>query len=608
MSTVKHSLSIRARRTILALLLLVPQNVRTFLAKSSLLTRIFEYFDDAKYLGPIAPAENPEHETERSPRHQIADFQYKPLISILTPVYNVDPQWLNRAIASISAQWYENWEWCIVDDHSTNASTIALLKSLRDKRIRVSFLPENRNISAASDEALAMAGGDYIALMDHDDELTPGALYEVVRTINETGADFIYSDEDKLELDGSRSDHHFKPDFSPDMFFSMNYLSHLGVIRRQLAVESGGFGRGLDGAQDYDLYLRVLERTNRIAHIPKVLYHWRKLPSSTAAVVDAKSYAWKAGAEALRRAIKRRNLAAQVTEGKTPGTYRVQYHIDRSPLVSIIIPFKDEPALLRMCLESILEKSTYQNFEILGITNNSEDEETFSEMRRFESLDHRIRFLEHNVPFNYSEINNFAAMKHARGQQIVLLNNDIEIISPDWLECLLEFSQRQDVGAVGGKLYYPDDRIQHAGIVIGIGGVAGHSHKYFDRSAYGYFSRPNIVQNVSAVTAACLMVKKSVFEEVGGLDQENLKVAFNDVDFCLRIREKNYLNVFTPYCEAYHYESHTRGYEDSPEKQTRFEREVQFMLRRHAGILKNGDPYYNRNLTLEHEGFQLAVS
>ena len=293
--------------------------------------------------------------------------------------------------------------------------------------------------------------------------------------------------------------------------------------------------------------------------------------------------------------------------GKYPGTYRVKYAIHHQPLVSIIIPFKDKPELLRMCVESILEKSSYSNFEIIGISNNSSEEATVAEMERLKSLDARISFYEHNVPFNFSEINNYAVRNHANGEHIQLLNNDIEILAEAWIESLLEFSQRKDVGAVGAKLYYPDGRLQHAGIIMGIGGIAGHSHKYLEGSHHGYFSRPNIVQNLSAVTGACLMVKRQIFDEVDGLDEDNLKIAFNDVDFCLRIREKGYLNVFTPYCEAIHHESISRGHEITLEQQKRFNREVDYMAMRHEKLLERGDPYYNHALSLVFEDFSLAT-
>ena len=536
---------------------------------------------------------------------EIQLFKKKPLISIIIPVYNVDSKWLELALKSIKNQWYKNWEVCIADDKSTKQETIKFLENIDDKKIKVKFLKENLNISGASNEALSMASGEYVALMDNDDEITPDALYEVVKAINEQNAEFVYSDEDKLDMDGRYTEPHFKPDYAPDMLMSQNYMSHLGVIKKSLVDEVGGWTIGLEGAQDYDLYLKVLELTDKIVHIPKVLYHWRKIPGSTAAEFSDKSYAQDAGIKSLENAISRRKLSAKVENGKYPGTYRVRYNIIGKPLVSIVIPFKDKPELLDMCINSILNKSTYQNYEIIGISNNSEEKETFEMMQKLKLKDNRVSFYEYNKPFNYSEINNYAVNNYTKGEYIVLLNNDIEIISSEWLEALLELSQKKGSGVVGAKLYYPNETIQHAGVIVGIGGVAGHSHKYFSRNDIGYFSRLHIIQNLSAVTAACFMVKKDIYKEVGGLNEEELKVAFNDVDFCLRVQEKGYYNIFTPYCEAYHHESISRGAEDNHEKIERFNTEVAYMLNRHNRILDEGDKFYNKNLTLDHENFEL---
>lgn len=522
--------------------------------------------------------------------------------SVIMPVYNVDPIWLHKAVNSVKEQWYGKWELCIVDDNSTNEQTISYLRSLNHPKIKIRFLDENRNISEASNEALKLATGEYIVLMDHDDELTVDALWEVSKVILEKKAEFVYSDEDKIEMDGRYTEPHFKPDFSPDMFLSQNYISHLCVIKRALIEKVGGFRCGFEGSQDYDLYLRVLEQTDKIIHIPKVLYHWRKIPGSTAAEFSEKSYAQEAGKKALEAALTRRGLTASVENGKLPGTYRIRYYISGEPLISIIIPFKDKPELLSLCINSILSKSTYRNYEIIGISNNSTEKETFDIMKRMSEKDKRIRFHEYNHPFNYSKINNYAVKNYARGEHIVLLNNDIEIITEEWLETLLEFSQRKEIGAVGAKLFYANDTIQHAGVILGIGGVAGHSHKYFPRTANGYFSRLQIVQNLSAVTGACLMVKRELYDLVGGLDKENLTVAFNDVDFCLKLLEKGYVNLFTPYCEAYHHESVTRGHENTVEKQERFLKETAYVIKRWSSYLK-ADKYYNENLTLKDENF-----
>ncbi|CAA6819936.1 MAG: Glycosyl transferase, group 2 family protein [uncultured Sulfurovum sp.] len=526
-------------------------------------------------------------------------FKEQPLISIIMPVYNVDPKWLDLAIESIEKQWYSNWELCLADDKSTNQATLDYLTSLKNPKIKVTFLEKNGNISIASNAALSLTSGTYVVLMDNDDEITPDALYEVIKSINETGAEFIYSDEDKIEMDGSYSDPHFKPDFAPDMFLSQNYLSHLGVIKKELITKVGGFTAGLEGSQDFDLYLKVLEHTNKIHHITKVLYHWRKIPGSTAAEYGEKSYAQEAGRKALVNAMERKGIKAEVKNGQTPGTYKVDYAIENTPLVSIIIPFKDMPELLTICVESILEKSTYDNFEIIGISNNSEKEETFDEMKRLTSLDGRIQFHEYNVPFNYSQINNYAVNTYAKGEQILFLNNDIEIITPTWIEEMLMYSQQKQNGAIGAKLYFPNDTIQHAGLIMAPKTI--HSvilvYQGYPKDHYGYGSRLRCVNNYSAVTAACLMLKRSLFDQIDGFDAQNLSVAYNDVDLCLRLQEAGYNNIWTPYCEAYHHESISRGYEVSRASVERREKEKFHLKQKHPNVFTMNDPYYNKNLT-----------
>ncbi|MHB9016316.1 MAG: glycosyltransferase [Sulfurovum sp.] len=539
--------------------------------------------------------------------NNIGNFTHKPLISIIMPVYNVDPKWLDLAIRSIEAQWYENWELCIADDKSTNPKTINYLKNIKNSKIKITFLETNLNISGASNAALDLTVGEYIALMDNDDEITPDALYEVVKVINETGAEFIYSDEDKLEMDGTFSDPHFKPDFAPDMFLSQNYISHLGVIKKSLIEAAGGFTVGLEGAQDYDLYLKILEYTNKIHHIQKVLYHWRKIPGSTAAEFGEKSYAQEAGRKSLENAMSRRGIKARVLNGLTCGTYKVEYQLLQYPLVSIIIPFKDKPELLTMCIESILNKSTYKSFEVIGISNNSSKKATFDEMKRLEKLDNKIKFYEYNVPFNYSAINNHAVNNYAKGDQIILLNNDIEIISPDWIECMLEHSQREEVGCVGAKLYFPNDTIQHAGIVLAP--MTPHSlltvFLNFSRHSYGYFSRLKCVNNYNAVTAAMMMIRRELYLSLNGFD-EDLPIAYNDIDLCLRAREKGYLNVFTPFAEAYHHESASRGKDIlSLEKVERMRLEAFKLKEKHRVFFSSSDQYYNKNLSLESDDFSL---
>lgn len=543
---------------------------------------------------------------QRRLRAEIGRWPLQPLISVVMPVYNIKKEWLHKAVQSVKNQIYPHWELCIADDSSTNKETIDYLKGLQDKQIKIKFLKKNQGISGASNEALSLAQGEYIALLDNDDELTENALYEVAKAINEHQPDFIYSDEDKITLEGTLVEPYFKPDYSPDTILSNNYICHLGVYRKSIVAEIGGFRKDFEGSQDHDLLLRFLEKSEKVYHVPKILYHWRKIPGSTADTFNSKSYAWEAGRKALQEAMQRRSIKAQAEYGPHPGTYRIRREILNQPLVSIIIPFKDKPELLRKCLDSILDKSTYQNFEIIGISNNSTNLETDRLMQRYESLDRRIKFKEYNIPFNFSAINNYASTI-ATGEHLILLNNDIEIISPGWIEALLEHSQRPEIGAVGAKLYFPNDTIQHAGVIIGIGGIAAHSHKYFPRESNGYYSRPSITGNVSAVTAACLMVKKGIYEEVGGLEEKYLKIAFNDVDFCLRVMEKGYLNIYTPYCEAYHHESVSRGYEDTPKKQARFAAETRYMKKQHAEIFRKGDPYYNPNLTLNSEDFSVKL-
>lgn len=531
-------------------------------------------------------------------QNEIKYFEKQPLISIIMPVYNVAPKWLELAINSIENQWYPHWELCMVDDKSSDTGTLQYLKNINHPQIKVHFLEKNINISGASNAALSLATGEYIALMDNDDELTPDALYEVIKAIN-NGAEFIYSDEDKIEMDGTFSDPHFKPDFAPELFLSQNYLSHLGVIKKELIDKVDGFTIGLEGSQDFDLYLKVLEHTNKIHHIQKVLYHWRKIPGSTASEYGEKSYAQDAGQQALENAMQRRNIKAKAKNGLTPGTYKIDYTIETTPLVSIIIPFKDRPDLLKVCIESILDKSTYTDYEIIAISNNSTEKSTFDEMKRLEDLDSRVTFHEYNVPFNYSQINNYAVETYAKGEQILFLNNDIEVISPNWIEEMLMYSQQSNNGAVGAKLYFPNDTIQHAGLILVPKTI--HSviliYQGYPREHYGYISKLKSVNNYSAVTAACLMLKRSIFDEVKGFDAKNLSVAYNDVDLCLRIYEAGYYNVWTPYAELYHHESISRGYEISRDAVERREKEKLMLKMKHPHIFAQGDPFYNPNLT-----------
>lgn len=547
-----------------------------------------------------------EREIEQA-RADIEAMPVKPVFSILVPTYNTAPEYLIPMIRSVQNQIYPHWELCIVDDCSPKTYVRGLLEyeAQLDSRIKVQLNEVNQGIAITTNNALALASGDYIALLDHDDEISIDALYENAKVINHTpSVGLIYSDEDKMDIEGNRLEPFFKPDYSPDYLDTNNYICHFTVIKKDIADEIGGFREGVDGSQDHDIILRAIAESENVAHIPKILYHWRKIPGSTAVTYDSKSYAWEAGRKAVEDNLTKKEDGVHVEFGSMKGTYRVVREIKNNPLVSIIIPFKDKPELLDSCINSIIEKSTYQNFEIVGVSNNSEESLTFERMSHFKELDSRVRFVEKNIPFNFSAICNYG-VEQASGDYVILLNNDIEIISNNWIECMLEHAQRPEVGAVGGKLLYPDGRIQHAGVVAGMVGAAGHPHKFFPDYHIGYHGRLHMVYNVSAVTGAMLVIATDKYKQVGGLDEDNLAVAYNDIDLCLRLLDAGYYNVFTPHSVATHHESISRGYEDTDEKLNRFKKEQLFFLNKWADFLKKGDPYYNPNLSLESESFSL---
>lgn len=532
----------------------------------------------------------------------ITKLKQKPQISVVMPVYNVERRWLLAAIESVRGQYYPHWQLCIADDASTKPDTRSALdeiERLGDKRIRITRLTHNAGIAAASNAALQLASGEYVGLLDHDDELTRDALLEVALCVDAGQPDMIYSDEDKLDEAGAHVEVHCKPDYSPDYFFSINYLCHFSVFRRVLLEQIGGFRQGFDGAQDYDLQLRATEHTDKIAHIPKVLYHWRRIPGSTASAPTAKPQTSDAGRRAVAESMQRRGVDCTVEAGPYPNTFRVRRKIVGEPLLSILIPFRDKPELLRTCISSVLNKTCYPNYEIVCIDNGSTEPETHALLGAVTRHDARVRVIRHDAPFNFSAINNFAASQ-VQGEHLLFLNNDTEIISGEWLDAMLEHSQRPEVGVVGARLWYADDTIQHAGVIVGPGGVAGHGHLFQPGDDPGYFARIRLVQNLSAVTFACAMTRHKVFDELGGLNEKELRIAFNDVDYCLRAREAGYLVVYTPYALLHHYESKSRGYEDTPEKQIRFATEIRYMQERHKTILGRGDPYYNPGLLLNN--------
>ena len=525
-------------------------------------------------------------------------LKYRPLISVLIPVYNAEPKYLKACIDSVLQQSYDNFEICIVDDASTSRETIDTLKKYdKDERIRIKHRKKNGHISRATNDALAMAKGEFVALLDNDDELTKDALYETVKVLNaDKQIDFIYSDEDKLNKGGERCLPHFKPDYSPDTLLSLNYICHLAVIRTKIVREVGGFTVGLEGAQDHDLFLRVVEKTNRIYHIPKVLYHWRMIDGSTALDLSNKEYANDKGKEAIERALQRRRLKAKVEKDVPSTYYRVIYEFEREPLVSVIIPTKDYADVTEKCLKSVFEKTTYKNFEVVLVNNRSIEEKTFELFERYKNKYSNFRVIDADMEFNYSRINNYA-VKQAKGKVIILLNNDTEIITPEWMTWMVGYAIQKHVGAVGAKLLYPDGTIQHGGVILGLGGVAGHAYIGKSRDELGAYGRLRVPYDYGAVTAACLCVEKKKFEQVGGLEEKGLKVAFNDIDFNMKLLDKGYHNVFLPMVEIYHYESKSRGMDTSPKKRERFEKEVKFMQKKWGKKLFC-DKCYNPNLSL----------
>lgn len=538
---------------------------------------------------------------------ELATMTLQPCISIVMPTYNSNLEWLTEAIESIRSQPYENWELCIADDASSRSDIRPFLAdwAQRDARIKVVLREKNGHISEASNSALTIASGEWIALFDHDDLFHPFALYWVLKAINQNpDAQLIYSDEDKIDEDGVRHAPYFKPQWNYNLFLSQNCFSHLGLIKKDLAASIGGFRKGLEGSQDHDLILRAIEKINenQIIHIPKVLYHWRIHAESTAKSANSKPYAAIAGERAISEHLTRKGISAGVSfEGYG---YRVRYPLPSpQPLVSLIIPTRNGLQLLRQCIDSIVSKTIYNNYEFVIVDNGSDDEEALEYLASLKTKPN-FQVIRDNRPFNYSQLNNLAVQK-ARGEIIGLINNDIEVIAPEWLGEMVSHAIRPEVGAVGAKLLFPNDSVQHGGVILGVGGVANHAHLHEPRKHDGYFSRLRVVQQFSAVTAACLLVRKAVYDEVQGLDEENLVVAFNDVDFCIRLTKLGYKNVWTPYAELYHHESATRGKDIAPEKRARFVREVNYMLTTWGEDFKD-DPAYNPNLNLEFPDFSLS--
>ena len=529
------------------------------------------------------------------------------VFSIAVPVFRTPAKFLCEMIESVRSQSFPFWELCLANADPEDREVAEILERYcrEDRRIRVKNLKENKGISENTNAALAMARGEFVGLLDHDDLLAPDALYEMAARLEKDGGiDVFYTDEDKVTTD--LSEHfqpHLKPDFNLDLLRSNNYICHFFVVRREIAERIGGFRPEFNGAQDYDFIFRCTEEAEKIVHIPRILYHWRVHSASTADNPASKMYAYEAGKRAIEGNLERSGVRGVVSLRQDYGFYDVHYPVEGEPLVSILIPNKDQKETLMHCIHSVLETSTWKNLEILIIENNSEQEETFACYRELEK-DPRIRILTYpGKTFNYSAINNFG-VQQAKGEYLLFLNNDIEVITPDWIEQMLGNCQRPEVGIVGAKLYYPDNTIQHAGIIIGIGGIAGHAFLGLARAKSGYLHKASLQMDYSAVTAACMMMKAEAFRKAGGFE-EKLTVAFNDVDLCLRTVEQGWLVVYDPHVEMYHYESKSRGAEDSEEKLRRFQQEIEFMRTRWIRLLKDGDPNYNPNLTLSKWNYSL---
>lgn len=532
---------------------------------------------------------------------EIERFPARPLISIILLMNQKWPQRVERSVRALLHQLYTHWELLIIIDRGAAEEVNAYIASLADTRISVIPSRTGQEMIEAANNAVACASGELVGLLDENDELAEDALYEVVKVARETRAELIYSDHDYIKENNVFSEPQCKPDFSPDLLLSYNYIGNTLFFQRKTLVSAGGLRADCMPSYSYDLTLRMLESTDKIAHVARILYHRNTAADPLIKNVSDESGEGAGDRKALEDTLKRREISGIVSQEAFPWTFRLKREINEKPLVSIIIPFRDQPELLETCINSIVTKSTYEQLEIIGIDNESVEEKTGCIIDSLKKGDERIQFYSYQKPFNYAAINNFAVTK-ARGEHIVLMNNDIEIITPEWIEALLEQSQRKEVGAVGAKLYYKDGSIQHAGVIIGLGGIAGHIYRYYRDQNDTFNYRLCLVHNVSAVTGALLMLKKELYERVNGMDEKHLPVGLNDIDLCLRLREARLVNVVTPHCRAYHQEALSRGPDETISKVLRFYSEAVYFKKRHAGILAEGDPYYNRNLPLFTKG------
>lgn len=539
-------------------------------------------------------------------------FDKRPLYSILVPLYNTDKTMLKEMIDSVRWQTYSNWELCLADgSDSAHAYVGETVAEYNDPRIKYKKLEKNGGISENTNQCLTLATGDYIGLFDHDDILHPSALFEYTKVINEQDADYIYCDETTFK--SGNIDHmltmHFKPDYAVDNLRANNYICHFSVFKKTLLEGTELFRTRFDGSQDHDMILRLTDKAQKIVHVSRLLYYWRSHAGSVAGNISAKEYAIDAAKGAVADHLRKHGYTDfKITSTRAFETiFKIRYKLKGSPLITIVIPNKDHASDLKRCVYSILEKSTYTNYEIIIVENNSTEKATFDLYEELKEASDKISVVTFEGEFNYSAVNNFG-VSFAKGEYILLLNNDTEVITLNWLEEMLMYAQREDVGAVGAKLYYADRTIQHAGVVIGLGAhrTAGHTHYKMPKENLGYMGRLCYTQDVSAVTGACLLVKKSLWDEVGGLDTD-FKISLNDVDFCLKLREKGYLNVFTPFAELYHYESVSRGLDDSGEKAERYNKESEHFRTKWKEVLEKGDPYYNANFSLDRSDFSVKV-
>lgn len=548
---------------------------------------------------------NEPNEKELQKMKQIT-FDKEPLISVVVPMYNTNEKYFEELVESMQNQIYKRWELCLADGSSEKNPKFEDIAS-RDNRIFYKFLNQNKGISGNSNEALKMANGKYITLLDHDDLLAPTSLFEFVKTINEDNEpDFMYSDEDKINDNGERYNPFFKPDYSPETLSVHNYITHQIMFKKELLDKVGMFDEGFNGAQDYDLVLRLVENSRSIIHISKILYHWRASQGSTADNADSKPYAFEAGRRAVESHIRRIGLEGKVENGQDiPGVYKITYDIVGNPKVSILIPNKDGIKYLKTCIKSILKLTTYNNYEIVIIENNSENKSTFDYYEKIKNHP-KIKILEYKEKeFNYSKIINFG-VENTDGDYILQLNNDTKLITPNWLELFIGYAQQKSIGAIGARLYYKDKSLQHAGIATGIAGTAGALLVNLEYGKHAYYGFEAITRNVSAVTGACLFARRSIYKEVGYMDEEKFKVAFNDVDFCLKILEKGYRIVYNPYIELYHFESKTRGYDDlDSNKKARFDKEAEEFKNKWKRVLSKPDKYYNRNFDRNKVDFSI---